>query len=312
MGQALLKEVPKLKEWPHFSGEGEYDHMELIRAEDIINRLEEVTNLTRIAYSKVNLKKRFHAPWKDSVDRTYKENSNNTNYKYANVIGKCHIYQSTTHIANACPRKGKINEIDIENDPDVEKDDVIEANPDDKSSILSEYSKDIENIYLTFEIMESYSHLPQLSNGQLDLSKIQDAQLMKTQPNRRKGHTAVNKVSPVNLELQKFKSEQLNEAEISFPLTEKHESELSSLLYDHKEAFSEDKEPTGEIVGHEVDIILNIERPYPPLLRRPTYPARPKSREALEIHIKELLDLGVIRKVGHNEEVEITTPVMVA
>ncbi|MBW0553121.1 hypothetical protein O181_092836 [Austropuccinia psidii MF-1] len=30
MGQALLKEVPKLKEWPHFS-EGEYDHMEFIR-----------------------------------------------------------------------------------------------------------------------------------------------------------------------------------------------------------------------------------------------------------------------------------------
>ncbi|MBW0489345.1 hypothetical protein O181_029060 [Austropuccinia psidii MF-1] len=31
MGQALLKEVPKLKEWPPFSGEGEYDHMEFIR-----------------------------------------------------------------------------------------------------------------------------------------------------------------------------------------------------------------------------------------------------------------------------------------
>ncbi|MBW0504239.1 hypothetical protein O181_043954 [Austropuccinia psidii MF-1] len=31
MGQALLKEVPNLKEWPHFSGEGEYDHMEFIR-----------------------------------------------------------------------------------------------------------------------------------------------------------------------------------------------------------------------------------------------------------------------------------------
>ncbi|MBW0505583.1 hypothetical protein O181_045298 [Austropuccinia psidii MF-1] len=36
MGQALLKEVPKLKEWPHFSGEGEYDHMEFIRGIDII------------------------------------------------------------------------------------------------------------------------------------------------------------------------------------------------------------------------------------------------------------------------------------
>ncbi|MBW0578406.1 hypothetical protein O181_118121 [Austropuccinia psidii MF-1] len=36
MGQALLKEVPKLKEWPHFSGEREYDHMEFIRGIDII------------------------------------------------------------------------------------------------------------------------------------------------------------------------------------------------------------------------------------------------------------------------------------
>ncbi|MBW0543038.1 hypothetical protein O181_082753 [Austropuccinia psidii MF-1] len=36
MGQALLKEVPKRKEWPHFSGEGEYDHMELIRVIDMI------------------------------------------------------------------------------------------------------------------------------------------------------------------------------------------------------------------------------------------------------------------------------------
>ncbi|MBW0554859.1 hypothetical protein O181_094574 [Austropuccinia psidii MF-1] len=36
MGQALLKEVPKLKEWPQFSGEGEYDHMKFIRGIDII------------------------------------------------------------------------------------------------------------------------------------------------------------------------------------------------------------------------------------------------------------------------------------
>ncbi|MBW0492965.1 hypothetical protein O181_032680 [Austropuccinia psidii MF-1] len=249
--------------------------------------------------------------------------------------------------------------------------------------------------------MESYSHLPQLSNSQLDLSKIQDAQLMKTKPNRGKGYTAgnscitevvidnkptkllldpgafcscvgksflktcvpnfedqllpidgikfnsasnpmkalgifetsvifphingnlritvefvvmencssthfilgndylimygidlhnnkdryftigdnkhqkfaflpfkrqitVNKVSPVNLELEKFKSEQLNEAEISLHLSDKQENKLSSLLYDHKEAFASDKEPLGEIIGHEVDITLNIERPYPP------------------------------------------------
>ncbi|MBW0526497.1 hypothetical protein O181_066212 [Austropuccinia psidii MF-1] len=122
----------------------------------------------------------------------------------------------------------------------------------------------------------------------------------------------VNKVTPVSLELERFKSEQLNEAKISLHLTDKQEGELSALLYHHKEAFPSDKEPLGAILGHKVDIILNFERPYPPPLRIPAYPASPKSREALEIHIKELLDLGVIRKVGHNEEVEITTPVIAA
>ncbi|MBW0518635.1 hypothetical protein O181_058350 [Austropuccinia psidii MF-1] len=38
--------------------------------------------------------------------------------------------------------------------------------------------------------MESYSHFPKLSNGELDSSKIQDAQLMKTKPNGGKGYTA--------------------------------------------------------------------------------------------------------------------------
>ncbi|MBW0495089.1 hypothetical protein O181_034804 [Austropuccinia psidii MF-1] len=89
------------------------------------------------------------------------------------------------------------------------------------------------------------------------------------------------------------------------------ENELSSLLYDHKGAFASEKEPLGAIIGHEADIILNIERPYPPLLRILAYPEIPMSREALEIHIEELLDLGVMRKVGHNE-VEITTAVIVA
>ncbi|MBW0558477.1 hypothetical protein O181_098192 [Austropuccinia psidii MF-1] len=36
MGQELLTEVPKLKEWHHFSGEGEYEHMEFTRGIDMI------------------------------------------------------------------------------------------------------------------------------------------------------------------------------------------------------------------------------------------------------------------------------------
>ncbi|MBW0571446.1 hypothetical protein O181_111161 [Austropuccinia psidii MF-1] len=113
----------------------------------------------------------------------------------------------------------------------------------------------------------------------------------------------VSKVSPINLQLGKIKTEQFKEAEISLYLTDKQENELSSLLYDHRGAFASDKEPPGAIIGHEVDIIIKIESPYPPLLRRPAYTASPKSREALETHIKKLLDLGVIGEVRHNEEV---------
>ncbi|MBW0556694.1 hypothetical protein O181_096409 [Austropuccinia psidii MF-1] len=141
----------------------------------------------------MNPKERFNTPWKDSVDRNSKENSNNVKYKSAYIIRKCHICQRKTHSANQFPKSGKINEIDIEKEPDVEKNDnIIGENSNDKSSILNESSKDIENINATFDHMESYSHLPQLSNGQLFLSKIQDAQLMKTKPNRGKGYTAGN------------------------------------------------------------------------------------------------------------------------
>ncbi|MBW0540299.1 hypothetical protein O181_080014 [Austropuccinia psidii MF-1] len=78
-------------------------------AKDIIIILGEVTPKTRIGSSRVNLKTGFSTPWKDSVDKNPKENSNNMKYKSENIIRKCHIFQSTTHLANACPRKGKIN-----------------------------------------------------------------------------------------------------------------------------------------------------------------------------------------------------------
>ncbi|MBW0502769.1 hypothetical protein O181_042484 [Austropuccinia psidii MF-1] len=88
-------------------------------AEDIINILEEVTTKTRIGSSRVNLKKRFNTPWKDSVEKNPKENSNNAKYKSVDIIRKCHIGQSTTHLANTCPKKGKVDEIDSAREPDV-------------------------------------------------------------------------------------------------------------------------------------------------------------------------------------------------
>ncbi|MBW0576691.1 hypothetical protein O181_116406 [Austropuccinia psidii MF-1] len=86
---------------------------------------------------------------------------------------------------------------------------------------------------------------------------------------------------------------------------------LIDILFKYKNAFTTDKEPLGTITGHEVEIILHVEKPYPPLLRRPACPASPRSREALEVHIKELMDVLVLRKVGNNEKVEVTTPVII-
>ncbi|MBW0518586.1 hypothetical protein O181_058301 [Austropuccinia psidii MF-1] len=87
--------------------------------------------------------------------------------------------------------------------------------------------------------------------------------------------------------------------------------ELIGILFQYREAFASDNEPLGAIKGHEVDIILNVERPYPQLLRIQAYPAIPRARESVEAHIDELMKLGVLRKLGNNEEVEVTTPVII-
>ncbi|MBW0524671.1 hypothetical protein O181_064386 [Austropuccinia psidii MF-1] len=88
--------------------------------------------------------------------------------------------------------------------------------------------------------------------------------------------------------------------------------DLIDVPYTYNIAFASDNEPLGTIKGHEADITLNIDRTYPPVLTRPAYPATPRAREVLEKHIQELIQLGVLRKVGHNEEVEVTTTVIIA
>ncbi|MBW0521258.1 hypothetical protein O181_060973 [Austropuccinia psidii MF-1] len=72
--------------------------------------------------------------------------------------------------------------------------------------------------------------------------------------------------------------------------------ELIEILFKYREAFSSENEPLRPIKGHEVGIIINVERPYPPLLRRPAYPASPRDREELESHNNKLMRLAVLRK----------------
>ncbi|MBW0529405.1 hypothetical protein O181_069120 [Austropuccinia psidii MF-1] len=88
--------------------------------------------------------------------------------------------------------------------------------------------------------------------------------------------------------------------------------ELINVLYTYRNDFASDDEPLGAIKGNEADITLNIDRTYTPVLSRRAYAASCRAREALKKHIQELIQLGVLRKVGHNEEVEVTTPPIIA
>ncbi|MBW0518011.1 hypothetical protein O181_057726 [Austropuccinia psidii MF-1] len=84
-----------------------------------------------------------------------------------------------------------------------------------------------------------------------------------------------------NVNKEKFVSDKLIEAQISPKLTPEMKEELIEILFQYREAFASENEPLGAIKGHEVEVMLNVERPYPPLLRRPAYPASPRAREAL-------------------------------
>ncbi|MBW0547668.1 hypothetical protein O181_087383 [Austropuccinia psidii MF-1] len=111
---------------------------------------------------------------------------------------------------------------------------------------------------------------------------------------------------------EEFVTNQLVDTKINPSFSPKMRHELIDVLYTYNDAFASDNEPLGAIKGHEVDITLNIDRPYPPVLRRPANPASPRAREALEKHIPELIQLGVPRRVGNMEDVELTTPVIIS
>ncbi|MBW0552562.1 hypothetical protein O181_092277 [Austropuccinia psidii MF-1] len=111
---------------------------------------------------------------------------------------------------------------------------------------------------------------------------------------------------------EEFLHNQLIEAQINPSFSPTMMLEIVNVFYTYKNAFASDNEPSGANKGHEVDITLNIDRPYPPVLRRPAYPEISRAREALEKNIQELIQLCLLIKVGQNEEVEVTTPVIIA
>ncbi|MBW0539693.1 hypothetical protein O181_079408 [Austropuccinia psidii MF-1] len=99
---------------------------------------------------------------------------------------------------------------------------------------------------------------------------------------------------------EEFVIKQLVEAKINPSLSPRMKNELINGFYTYRNAFASDNEPLGAIRGHEVNISINIDRPYPPVLRRPADPASLRAREDLEKNNQELIQLGGLRKLGAN------------
>ncbi|MBW0476422.1 hypothetical protein O181_016137 [Austropuccinia psidii MF-1] len=105
---------------------------------------------------------------------------------------------------------------------------------------------------------------------------------------------------------------EFREGQFSTTLTSKQKISLQKMLRKNRTAFAIGEEPLGKIRGHNIELYLYVERPYPPMRRRPPYPESLGTRKEIEKYINELLEIDVIRKIGHNEMVEITTPVLIS
>ncbi|MBW0514169.1 hypothetical protein O181_053884 [Austropuccinia psidii MF-1] len=293
---------------------GELEHalrrrcIEPCSSEQYINALEDIVTRTKIGRTWKELdikcpKKPFIK--KDKPRETLKPNKSNNNEQK-----KCHKCGGIGHLANNCLQKAKIDEI-VETKDHNDKEEESDTSESDEINTINEK---INNIDLIYEVLDVNSNLPQGGTSDTSLRNKQDAKLYRTKPAKGIGYTAgkssisifmvENQEAKVNAdtgayftcvvinneenspEKDFFITGQLKEAEFNHELTEKMKEKLIDLLFKYKNAFATDKEPLGSIIGNEADIILDVENPYPPLLRTQAYPASPISMEALEVHIK--------------------------
>ncbi|MBW0553329.1 hypothetical protein O181_093044 [Austropuccinia psidii MF-1] len=63
--------------------------------------------------------------------------------------------------------------------------------------------------------------------------------------------------------------------------------------------------------GHAIELYLGFKRDSPQTLRRPPYPASLETRKEIEKQINYLLGMDIIRQIGYNEIVEVTTPALI-
>ncbi|MBW0469918.1 hypothetical protein O181_009633 [Austropuccinia psidii MF-1] len=55
---------------------------------------------------------------------------------------------------------------------------------------------------------------------------------------------------------------------------------------------------TSQIEGHDIEIYLDVERLYPPIIRRPPYPEILETKKEIQKHFNELPGMDFIRNIG--------------
>ncbi|MBW0547994.1 hypothetical protein O181_087709 [Austropuccinia psidii MF-1] len=78
---------------------------------------------------------------------------------------------------------------------------------------------------------------------------------------------------------------EFREGQFGTTLTSKRKLILLKMLRKNRPAFAIGEEPLGKIKGHDIEQYLDVERPYPPMFRRPPYPASLEARKEIEKHI---------------------------
>ncbi|MBW0577992.1 hypothetical protein O181_117707 [Austropuccinia psidii MF-1] len=153
--------------------------------EDYINSMEDITTRTKIG-------RNWYKPPMDNKTSGKPIPKPNTPHEKAPL--KCNKCRSTSHLANNCPKKTRINELEIEKYDTKETKYVSvhesDSEPSEEEELPDELS--IENINPSFEVTEVHTHLPQYSDECMDLIHVQDANMQKTKPARGKGYTAVS------------------------------------------------------------------------------------------------------------------------
>ncbi|MBW0565835.1 hypothetical protein O181_105550 [Austropuccinia psidii MF-1] len=138
-------------------------------AEDYINVMEDIITRTRIgkAWTKIPMESKM-------VPKISREDK-----RPERLVLKCHKCGSTSHLANTCTKKKKINESQV-----IEEVQCIEEK--EESDLDYAVSEDtpvedypIEDITAFIEVTEVHTHLPPYSEDCHNLINIQDARMCK-------------------------------------------------------------------------------------------------------------------------------------